>query len=156
MELILKIGVWYNETKLMETDEMKKTFIFVMALLVLSACAKPRIDIEGEWKLVSYGNPSNPMSAILDVDTTVNFDSKGKVGGTLGCNSFGGDYHLKGNNINFGPMISTMMFCELTSVQEQNVLSLLSDGIDLKIEINGNLLTIASGDGLSVVNLERK
>jgi heat shock protein HslJ len=134
---------------------MKKTFLLVIALLILTACSSASPDVAGEWKLVSYGDAANPTPAIPTVDTSINFEN-GQLGGNVGCNSFGGTYELSGDKITFSGIMSTLMYCEETSMQEQGVLGVLSDNLDLQIEFNGTALTITSTDGASVVNLERK
>ncbi len=133
---------------------MKKIFLLVIALFVLAACSNASANVTGDWKLVSYGSAANPTTAVADVDTSINFDAKGQVNGNVGCNGFGGSYEMKGDTVTFGAMVSTMMFCEATSDQEQGVLSVLVNTANLKM--NGNTLTITSADGASVVNLARK
>ncbi len=135
---------------------MKKSFFTTIALFILAACSSPNPDIAGEWKLISYGNSANPTPAVPDVDTFINFDLNGEIGGNVGCNSFGGNYEVSGDTIVFRSIMSTMMYCEETSPQEQAVLGLFSDDVKLRIQINSNTLTITSTDGSSVVNLARK
>jgi heat shock protein HslJ len=74
----------------------------------------------------------------------------------VGCNGFGGEYEVKGNTIAFGPVMSTLMFCEATSDQEQGVLSLFAEGEELSLRLDDNVLTITSADGASAVMLARK
>lgn len=134
---------------------MKKMFLLA-ALLLVSACAStPNVDLAGEWRLVSYGAASSPTPALPGVETTIRFEN-GQVSGNVGCNSFGGAYKLKGNMLTFGPVMSTLMFCEATSAQEQGVLSLFADGVALSVQMDGDTLRIVSPDGLTVVNLARK
>ena len=136
--------------------KMKKIILFAMVILILAACSStPKVDLAGEWKLISYGDVANPTPALPDVETTIKFEN-GQVSGNVGCNSFGGDYEMKGNAIVFGSMFSTEMYCEETSTQEQGVLGIFAGGMDLSIQMNGELLTITSPDGSSVVNLARK
>ena len=80
---------------------MKKTFLFVIALLILTACSSASPDITGEWKLVSYGDAANPTPAIPNVDTSIKFDSNGQINGNVGCNGFGGNYEMSGDKITF-------------------------------------------------------
>jgi len=134
---------------------MKKTFLLVIALLILTACSSAGPDIAGEWKLVSYGDAANPTPAIPTVDTSIKFED-GQLGGNVGCNSFGGTYELSGDKITFTGIMSTLMFCEETSAQEQGVLGVFSDNLPLKIQANNGSLSITSADGTSVVNLARK
>jgi heat shock protein HslJ len=135
---------------------MKKIFLLSIALFILAACSStPKVELAGEWKLVSYGDSANPAPALPDIDTSIKFDN-GQINGNVGCNSFGGSYEIKGDKIAFGAMTSTMMFCEATSDQEQGVLSVLSEGTDLQSKIDDATLTLTSADGVSVVNLIRK
>ena len=135
---------------------MKKVISFALAVILLAACAStPRVDLSGEWKLVSYGDASNPTAALPGVDTSIKFEN-GQMSGNVGCNGFGGEYQARGDKITFGPVMSTLMFCEESSAQEQGVLSLFGEGEALTLRMGGDVLTITSADGSSVVNLARK
>ena len=138
----------------MKRSTLLLTALFVLAV-VLIACSTSKPDITGDWKLVSYGDAANPTPALADVDTTITFEDR-QMGGNVGCNGFGGAYELSGDEITFNGIMSTMMFCEQTSAQEQGVLSVFSDNGALQIQLNGDSLTITSADGASVVNLARK
>ena len=140
---------------------MKKTpllsiMLFVLSLLILSACTGgASASVVGEWTLVSYGDASSPTPAVPDVETSINFYEKDKFSGNVGCNSFGSEYTVDGDQIVFGSIVSTMMFCDATSAQESAVLSILSDQ-SVKYQINGEQLTITASDGDSVVVLAKK
>jgi len=134
----------------------KIAFLTMLIFLVLSACTSASMDITGEWRLVSYGDAASPTPAIPNVDTSIKFDSSGQLNGNVGCNSFGGNYEMSGDKITFGSIMSTMMYCEETSAQEQALLGIFSDNVSLQIQMNGNTLTIKSADGASVAILARK
>ena len=136
---------------------MKKSRLLLTTLfiLILAACSPAKPEISGDWKLVSYGDAANPTPALPDVDTTLTFEN-GQMSGNVGCNGFGGGYELSGETITFSGIMSTMMFCQETSVQEQGVLGVFSDNAPLPIQLNGDTLTITSADGASVVTLARK
>jgi heat shock protein HslJ len=134
---------------------MKRIILIVIVVLALAACSPVKPDLSGEWKLVSYGNSANPTPALPDVDTSIKFEN-GQMNGNVGCNGFGGAYELSGDKITFNGIMSTMMYCDETSIQEQAVLSAFSDSVKLQIQLNGDTLTITSADGASVVNLARK
>ena len=134
---------------------IKTTFLITLVLLALTACSPASPDISGEWKLVSYGNAASPMLSIPNVETSIKFED-GQLSGNVGCNRFGGAYELKGDKINFSRIMSTRMFCEEISVQEQGVLSVISDNLYLQLQLNGDALTIMSTDGSTVINLARK
>jgi heat shock protein HslJ len=135
---------------------LKTTFLIALVLLVIVACSPAKLDISGEWKLVSYGAAANPTPAIPNVDTSINFDLNGHLNGNVGCNSFGGNYEIRGEKITFNSIRSTMMYCEETSAQEQGLLGIFSDNTSLQIKVNGDTLTITSADGVSAINLARK
>jgi len=130
------------------------TALFALAL-VLTACSPAKPDISGGWKLVSYGDSANPTPALPNVDAVIAFEN-GQLSGNFGCNGFGGEYQLNGDQITFNGIMSTLMYCEETSAQEQGALAILSDNAPLQIQLKADSLTIASADGASVVNLIRK
>lgn len=127
----------------------------IILMLTLIACSPAKPDISGEWKLASYGDAASPTPALPDVETSIKFEN-GQMSGNVGCNGFGGEYELNGDQITFNGIMSTMMFCEATSAQEQGVLGAFSDNAALQLQVNGDTLTITSTDGDSVVILTRK
>jgi len=134
---------------------MKKFVIGLLAIFVLTACAgKSSASIQGGWKLVSYGSPSDQKPAVPDVDTSIEFGSDGRMSGNVGCNSFGGDYTVSGNTITFGPVMSTMMFCDAVSEQESGTLAVLKEKPTFVLD--GGMLTITSNDDGSSIILEKK
>lgn len=134
---------------------MKSLVIGLMAILMLSACAGgSSASIQGQWKLLSYGPVNDQTLAASDVETSIEFDSEGRMSGNVGCNGFGGDYTVDGDTITFGPVMSTMMFCEAVADQESSTLAVLQE--TTTFVINGSTLTITSEDGNSSVVLEKK
>jgi len=134
---------------------MKRIFLIAIIVLALTACSPVKPDLSGEWKLVSYGDSSSPTPALPDVDTTIKFED-GQMSGNVGCNGFGGTYELGGDQITFSGIMSTLMYCEESMMQEQGVLGVFSDSVALQIQLNGDTLIITSADGSSVVNLALK
>jgi len=132
---------------------MNKKMHFVTLLpilfgLMLAACSSGTSTNnlrDTNWKLVSYGSANNPIPAAIGVETSVKFGADGKVGGNLGCNSMGGDYTIKGSQINFGSMFMTEMACDEPRMsQESTCLSILSGSVDYQLV--GDRLTIVNGD----------
>ncbi|MFT3894538.1 MAG: META domain-containing protein [Anaerolineales bacterium] len=131
---------------------MKKYLLILFLLsLALSACASATNtpantpSLIGTWKLTAYGPADSPTPAVADVDANLKFDADGKVGGSGGCNSLGGDYTVEGDQIKFGPIVSTMMACEEPRMtQEAMVAQVMTESVSYKID--GNTLTI-SKDG---------
>lgn len=140
---------------------MKKPSLFLISLLVLSAmllaaCSGGKTSsVVGTWRLDSYGIPGNTTPAMPDVDTSIVFKEDGKIEGNVGCNGFGGDYTVDGNTITFGPIVSTLMFCEgPVGDQETTTLNVLVETVSYTTE--GDTLTITSSDGSEVIVLSRK
>jgi heat shock protein HslJ len=134
---------------------MKKYVFALLALLILTACAgENTASVEGTWKLVSYGDPANPTPAAPDIDTSIEFKD-GQVTGNVGCNGFGGKYEVDGNKITFSEVASTLMFCEgPAGDQEFGTLAVLRESATYVLD--GDMLTITSGDGSAVIVLARK
>jgi len=130
---------------------MKRLIVGLVVIFVLTACAGgTTASIEGQWILVSY----NGLTAVPDVETSIEFKD-GQMSGNVGCNGFGGEYSVAGNAITFGPVMSTMMFCEgPVGDQESATLTVLQEKTSFVID--GNTLTITSTDGNSSVVLEKK
>lgn len=128
--------------------------LLALAMVIFNACSDTGTSLTGEWRLVSYGDTSIPTPALPGVDTSISFN-EGQFGGTVGCNSFVGDYKVNDNQLTIGSIISTMMYCDQTSTQENAVLALLSDQT-VKFQIEGNNLTLSSMDGSAIIKLERK
>ncbi|MEP7135901.1 MAG: META domain-containing protein [Chloroflexota bacterium] len=135
---------------------MKKLVIGLLALFMLAACTSGTpASLSGKWKLVSYGPASSQTSAVADVDASIEFGSDGKMNGNVGCNGFGGDYKVKGDEITFGPVMSTLMACaDPIGMQEASVLAALNQTATFALD--GNTLTITSADGTSIIVLARK
>jgi heat shock protein HslJ len=130
---------------------------FLLAGIMLSACSGGTSDsLTGTWKLVSYGSPANLTPAAADVDTSVIFGEDGTISGNVGCNNFGGDYKVDGDKITFGSISSTLMMCADPAIadQESAVLNTLTETVTFVID--GDILTLTSADGRSVVVLARK
>jgi|GEM_PF-680313 len=110
-------------------------------------------DIVDEWQLISYGDVENPTLAMDGVKTFISFKSEGSFCGNVGCNEFGGNYKVEGDKISFTDIVSTMMYCEETSNQEEGVLSVLSQP-ELIVQINNDNLMIQNTD--YILNLGKR
>ena len=147
---------------------MKKVTQFLMIVsFILAACSAndsnatpaPNGNVSsspaGTWELISYGSPANPTPAAPDIETSIEFTADGTLTGNVGCNGFGGDYQVEGDKIVFGQIVSTLMFCEGPS-GEQEAITLTVFTESAPFVIDGNTLTITSADGSAVVVLARK
>ena len=123
------------------------TLLPILFGLLLSACSSGTSTTnlkDTNWKLESYGPTSNPTPAAKGVETSIKFGSDGTVGGSFGCNSFGGEYTMKGNQISFGAMMMTEMACDEPRMSQESIsISILSGSVDFKLV--GDKLTIVNG-----------
>ena len=123
--------------------------LIMAILMMLTACStgKTSPDLSAtQWKLVSYGPVSDQTLAAPGIDTLLKFGADGKVGGNLGCNSFGGDYTQKGDQITFGPLVSTLMACPEPQMSQESISFAILTG-SVNFTINGDSLTITDASG---------
>lgn len=134
---------------------MRKLRIALFAFVVLTACSAANAEsIDGRWNLVSHGSAAGQTPAAPDVDAFIEFGADGQLSGNVGCNGFGGEYSVDGNEITFGSIIATEMFCEgPIGEQEMSTFAVLSESATFALD--GNTLTMTSEDGNSVIVLER-
>jgi len=73
------------------------------------------------WYLKKIHMPSGVQEIKAGSDVFLRFDTeKTSAGGKGGCNSYGSDYTINGDNISFKNIFSTKMFCENFQQQEDN------------------------------------
>jgi heat shock protein HslJ len=122
-------------------------FALLALVLALTACQGSSGSLTGvTWRLVSYGPAGAQTDAVAGVPTSLIFSEDGAVGGTMGCNQFGGDYETSGDQITFSALNSTLMACEEPLMtQESAVLAMLSGTVTF--EVDGTKLTLTAEDG---------
>jgi heat shock protein HslJ len=134
---------------------MNKTTLPILALLVisgliLSACGStgsPASLAGSSWNLVSYGPGKGQIPAASGIETHVDFGGDGRVSGSVGCNSFSGDYKVKNGSIIFGQIMSTMMACaEPQMTQESTALQVMTGTVRFQLEDDTLILYAAGGD----------
>ena len=79
-------------------------FVVTAALatvLFVSGCAPATVQVSGTW-----GETSKQSAPSLELGTN------GALAGTDGCNQLVGEYEAKQDEVIFGEVASTMMFCE--------------------------------------------
>jgi len=128
--------------------------LLLLAALMLSACAADNSLAGTTWVLVSYGDTASPTVAAHGVETSLEFKSDGTLGGSMGCNGFGGEYAAKGDTVTFSNLISTMMACEEPRMSQETATFALMNG-DVAFVVNGDTLTLTAANG-QVMNLAKK
>jgi len=131
---------------------MKRLTLTLLALtFLLTACGGRSASLTGvTWKLVSYGPPAAQVAAVPGVPTSLIFADDGTVGGTMGCNQFGGDYETSGDRLTFGPLASTLMACEHALMSQEGALFAILSGT-VTYQVDGTRLTIKAEDGTVAV-----
>jgi len=105
-----------------------------------------------EWRLVSFGPAGSEASLVAGTTVTLKFGEDGRASGSTGCNSYSGTYHVRGDSILFGRLISTKRACldQNANQQEQRFLSALESAN--RFRLSSNRLTIMSERGRNVLN----
>jgi heat shock protein HslJ len=147
----------------MEGRKMNKIYyplftLLVAAGLIFSACVSqgsPAGLPGSSWKLVSYGPAGKPTLAAAGIQTSLDFGRDGKVSGSMGCNSFSGDYQVKIGKVVFGQMAATMKACpDPQMTQESAVFQVLAGSVRFQVE--GKILTIYAASGADAVTFSRQ
>lgn len=131
---------------------MKKYLIVaIMFCLAISACTSQENgrSLIGSWRLTAYGPVDSAAPAVPDQDAFLTFNEDGSLAGDTGCNEFGGDYLVEGDQITFGQIVSTDILCpDLQMAQEQAMFQVLMEMASFSWE--GETLTITR-DGTLLV-----
>ena len=75
------------------------------------------------WRLVAYGPDDAPQQPLSNTTVTMKF-TDAQVQGSLGCNSFGGNYMVNGQQLTLSNIVQTMMACEQPIMQQEQQISL--------------------------------
>ena len=104
-------------------------------------------DLAGtSWQLTSL-RKTFPLEGS---SITLNFD-KDSLGGSGGCNSYGGEYKVSGEKLTISSVFSTEMYCEAAGLMDQEAAyyELLSKVTGFSLE--GDVLTLTTEDGETLV-----
>ena len=85
---------------------------------------------------------------------TISFNKDGRVVGTTDCNNFMGGFTVDGSKLSFGPLASTMMFCQ--DSQELEFTKLISETKSYLITDDGKLALELPFDSGSVIFENKK
>ena len=122
--------------------------ILFLALFALAGCSLAAKDpLEGtNWLLTDLAGTKPVEGTTL----TAEF-SDGQIGGSAGCNSYGGSYEVKGDKLEVGDLMSTMMACmdEGVMEQEQAYLGYLQNAASFEITDTGLKILTENGAELT-------
>ena len=98
------------------------------------------------WRLTGIGAATGAVTPVPQGVDAWLITKDGEVSLKTGCNGGGGDYKLEGSTLVFGPVRTTMMFCEGAAGEvERAVLKVLGTGAVGRVD--GDSLVITSGPG---------
>jgi heat shock protein HslJ len=102
-----------------------------------------------EWQLVAFESSTQQRKALPKVKTTLRFSADGNLGGSGGCNGYGGEFTMEDGTLKVGMLISTMMACEATIMrQEQDFMAALQAATTVLMEENRLLISDDQGNRL--------
>lgn len=93
------------------------------------------------WQLVAFGPIDAQTPVITDSTITVAF-ADGEVGGSGGCNNYGGTYTVEEEHLVFSEIVSTLMACTDQAVTEQEIAYLAALQSAGRFAIADGMLTI--------------
>ncbi|MEA4908496.1 MAG: META domain-containing protein [Anaerolineaceae bacterium] len=107
------------------------------------------------WILESMGAPGTETAAAGGVAVTLVFQDGGQAGGYGGCNSFNSAYQIRGDEISFSQVISTMRACVDQTLMQQEVELFQALNATGQYTLEGDHLTISYNQGSGTLNFMR-
>ena len=139
----------------MNKNRNRFVWLITFSLIILSCSVfggAPPDELDGtKWDLL-FIRKSAPIS---NRNITIQFKG-GQVRGSSGCNTYFGEYQIKGNEISFGQLASTEMACMDPGgimEQEQDYLAFLSEVVSYDVESDQLILKKAVRDQLTFVRV---
>lgn len=130
----------------MKTRSVIAGILLLIALLPLAACGGTDSLADTSWKLASYNSPSGYQEALAGTDVTLNFDNESGLGGSAGCNSYGGDYKVSGKSgVEIDDVFRTLMYCMEEGVMDQEDSFIQGLGEVDSYTVEGDKLTMTGG-----------
>jgi len=103
----------------------------------------------GKWRLAEYRSGGEVQRTLKGVDVTLNVHPDGKLGGSSGCNAYGGSYATDDGKLKIADIISTMRACEEPTPQfERTYFDLLEKAVDAEVKDGDLVITDADSTHL--------
>ena len=106
-----------NATKIKNASEEEHVYKYKLVNLIYQEKTKSsneQLSFKGKWKISNLvGMDSLAKSPTLNID----LDAK-KISGNAGCNSYGTDFTIEGDQIKFGIPIATKMMCSNMKIEK--------------------------------------
>lgn len=129
----------------MKTKHVIFTTALTLLLLLMSACSGllGKDVLEGtDWELTAM----NGLAPVVNTTLTISF-SDGQMGGSSGCNSYGGEYKVKGDKLTADSIFMTEMACMDNGVMDQEAAFLQIFQDAPSFSVNDGVLQITTSDG---------
>jgi len=127
--------------------------VLLVAVGALAACASSggpagEARLEGTvWQLASYADgQGQTVTALADSKVTAEFQD-GQVGGSAGCNQYGGEYKHSGKRLTVGMLAMTEMYCQSEALMDQEQAYLAALGSAASFQIAAGRLEVSNGEG---------
>jgi heat shock protein HslJ len=116
-------------------------------------------DLSGtSWQVIGYNNGKQAVTSVIaGTEMYIDFGKDGSITGGAGCNTYSGPYTVTGNQIQIGPLASTMMACgDPPGIMEQEQQYLAALGTAATYQIEGNVLELRTSDGALAADFNKK
>ncbi|QYZ80332.1 META domain-containing protein [Methanofollis formosanus] len=153
----------------MKKNTMRRTLPLLGVAVVLSACLLAAgctgqtpdgtdnetvqgTDLNGTaWDLLSYTQNGSMKDALAGTTVTLVLGENNTASGSAGCNAYSASYTLDGTAITFGPAVSTLMYCPIEGLMEQESAYLRFLDTVKSYEVKDETLTFFDENGTAVL-----
>ncbi|MBS2097412.1 META domain-containing protein [Carboxylicivirga linearis] len=101
---------------------MKNLFLAVLSVFIMTSCktmqkntqsASELFTEDNQWEMTLFQGQTIEEAGFNQKTPHITINkAESKIGGNSGCNSFGGNITIKEDAIEFGPLMSTKMYCD--------------------------------------------
>lgn len=153
----------WKEVKKMRILRGRLIYLLAAAgLLGLTACAPLMERLSGgsqlentQWQLESLGPKGAETPVVAGSTVTLSFEAGGQAGGSGGCNSYGGNYKVKGATLSFDEVVSTLMACADETIMQQEAQYYEALRTTGEFQVSGDRLSIEYNGGESALHFVR-
>jgi heat shock protein HslJ len=124
--------------------------LFILCLVMIACSSQNAPEINSKWVLESLSVNGEQVELITPQPVTLEISEKGLVGGSAGCNSYGGDLKFKAQGkLEVGNLFQTEMWCDSGMEVESAFLNSLS--ASTQFEMTAKKLTLSTSDGMTTL-----
>jgi heat shock protein HslJ len=135
---------------------MRRVLALALAMMSVGApaIAEPEKRLLRTWRVVALAGEPIPGG----VQVTMALNAGGRIGGTSGCNRYGGQAQaLRGGALAVGPLMSTRMACPPPRMEvETRFLALLQSATRWSLSSGRLMLTGPDGGAIAAVAVRRR